>query len=117
MIKDPRKFLDDILFSIGRIENSMKNMSELEFMHNIDKQDVILRRLSIIGEAAKGLPKELTDKHKAVNWKDIAGMRDILIHEYFDIELDIVWRTLTEDLPVLKNEVTKMLKELESHQS
>lgn len=111
MKKDPRKFLNDILFSIERIESSSKGLSELEFRHNIEKQDAILRRLAVIGEAVKNLPEELTERHSKIRWNDIAGMRDVLIHEYFDIKLEEVWRTLSEDLPALKTEITKMLKE------
>lgn len=112
MTKDPKKFLEDILFSIERIEDTTKDIPESEFKQNIEKQDATLRRLAIIGEAAKGLPKELKQKHPGVKWKEITGMRDILIHEYFDIKLERVWQTITEDLPQLKSEVTKILKEL-----
>ena len=110
MIKDPKKFLEDILFSIERIEKMTDGLSELEFRHNIEKQDAVLRRLSVVGEAAKNLPKELTAKYPNVKWKDIIGMRDILIHEYFDIKLDRVWLAIIDNLPILKKEIIKMLK-------
>jgi len=90
----------------------MKGLSELEFTNNIEKQDAILRRLAVIGEDAKGLPKGLTQKYSNVKWKEIAGMRDILIHEYFDIKLERIWQTILEDIPKLKREITKILKDM-----
>ena len=89
----------------------MKDADESKFKESIPFQDAVIRRLSIIGEASKNVPKELKDKHRDINWKNIAGMRDLIVHEYFDMDLDLVWNTIKIDLPVLKKTVTEMLKE------
>ncbi len=89
----------------------MKDADESKFKESIPFQDAVIRRLSIIGEVSKNVPKELKDKHRDINWKNIAGMRDLIVHEYFDMDLDLVWNTIKIDLPVLKKAVTEMLKE------
>ena len=89
----------------------MKDADESKFKESIPFQDAVIRRLSIIGEVSKNVPKELKDKHRDINWKNIAGMRDLIVHEYFGMDLDLVWNTIKIDLPVLKKTVTEMLKE------
>ncbi len=89
----------------------MKDADESKFKESIPFQDAVIRRLSIIGEVSKNVTKELKDKHRDINWKNIAGMRDLIVHEYFGMDLDLVWNTIKIDLPVLKKTVTEMLKE------
>jgi uncharacterized protein with HEPN domain len=66
-------------------------------------QDAIVRQLEIIGEATKRISKEIRNLNPHVPWSDIAGMRDILIHDYIDVDIDIVWKTASESIPELKN--------------
>ena len=108
MKRDIGIYLDDIFESIEKIEDYTKGLSEEKFSRNIQIQDAVLRRLAIIGEAVKHLPADFRKKHKQITWKQIAGARDIFIHEYFGIEMQRVWRTIKEDLPELK----KMVEEL-----
>jgi len=70
-----------------------------------------MRNFAIIGEAVKYIPKELRRKHKDVNWSDVVGMRNIITHEYFGVDLAIIWKTIKEKLPILKNKIKEMLKE------
>ena len=112
MTRDPRLYLDDIQEAINLIEHSMKNKGKTSFMKNRDLQDAIIRRLEIIGEAVKHLPLELKTSEK-IPWSDIAGMRDILAHAYFNVTLEQVWLAIIKDLPVLKIEIQKINKKLE----
>ncbi len=72
----------------------------------------MIRRFSIIGEAAKHLSSESKSRHKRVDWKNIERMRDFLVHEYFGIDLGIVWKAIKSDLPDLKKAIVEMIKEV-----
>ena len=113
MKRDIRLYFDDILESIEKIEEYTKGLTEKKFSRNSQLQDAILRRFAIIGEAVKHLPKEFKDKHKQIPWRQIAGARDIFVHEYFGVKLERVWKTIQEDLPELK----KLVKRLVSNNS
>ena len=94
--------------AIRRIEEYTQGIEEEEFYRNYLVQDGVIRQLEIIGEATKKISKETRDKHTHIPWNDIAGMRDKLIHGYFDINFDVVWETVTEDLPLLIAQLEKI---------
>jgi uncharacterized protein with HEPN domain len=75
----------------------------------------VLRRIQIIGEAAKHIPDNYRSNWSHIPWKEIAGMRDILVHEYFGITLAMVWKVATEDVPLLKQQVEALISEIERH--
>ena len=90
MKKDIRVFIQDILESIKLIEDYAKGVSEEDFLdkdNNLQMKDAIIRRLEIIGEAVKNIPDGFKRKYPNIPWKQISGMRDILIHEYFGVKL------------------------------
>ena len=111
-MRDQKLLLKDILASIEIIEGQVRGAERDKFLDDIPFQDAVIRRLSIIGEASKNVSKELKARHKEINWRDIAGMRDFIVHEYFDLDLDVIWKTIKEDLPSLKKAVNEMLREL-----
>ena len=102
-------YLKHILDSISNIERFVQGLSKDDFFRNIEKQYAVLRGLEIIGEATKNLSRDTKKSCHEVNWKDIAGMRDKLIHAYFGVNLLLVWTTVKEDLPTLKEQVEKLL--------
>jgi uncharacterized protein with HEPN domain len=102
-------YLKDILNSIDDIENFIGSMSFEEFKKDRKTINAVVRSIEVIGEAAKNIPRALKDKYKGVPWKKMAGMRDKLIHEYFGIDVEILWKTVKEDIPPLKEPIQKIL--------
>jgi len=112
MKRDVRLYLDDIQEAIERIEDYTDGRSEHQFLDEPLLQDGVLRRLSIIGEAAKHIPKRLRDQHPEIPWQQVAGFRDILIHEYFGIRLRNAWKVVQDDLTPLKETIRAMQRDL-----
>jgi uncharacterized protein with HEPN domain len=110
--RDILVYLEDILESAELIGSYTEATSEGEFYLSGEKQDAVLHRLQIIGEAAKHIPAEFREKWKEVPWKEIAGIRDIIVHEYFGITLAMIWKTAVEDIPALKQQITDILDSL-----
>jgi uncharacterized protein with HEPN domain/predicted nucleotidyltransferase len=112
MARDSRLFVQDILESIAKIEEYTQDLSQNDFFQNSQAQDAVVRRLEIIGEAVKNLPRDFRLKFPDVPWQKIAGMRDVLIHGYFGVDLNRVWQVIEQDLPDLKRRVSQMLDEM-----
>ncbi|MEK7060655.1 MAG: DUF86 domain-containing protein [Patescibacteria group bacterium] len=111
MNKDYFVFLNHIVESITVIEEYIRNCSEEEFMRSQEKQDAVIRRLEIIGEAVKNIPQEYRDQHVEVAWNKAMGTRNILIHHYFGIDITVVWDTVIKSLPEFKNQILQLLNE------
>lgn len=104
--------LGEILEAIELLQRYTEGLSYEDFEGNVEKQDSVIRRLEIIGEAVKDIPGELRAAYPDTPWSDIAGARDILIHEYFRVDLELAWEMVKDDLPPLAEEVRRMLEEL-----
>ncbi|MCO6040332.1 HepT-like ribonuclease domain-containing protein [Thermococcus alcaliphilus] len=109
-MRDPYLYIEDILNSIEKIKRYTVGMAFRDFIRDEKTIDAVLRNLEVIGEAAKNIPKEIQQKYPQIPWKEIAGMRDRLIHAYFGVDLEIVWHTITSDLPKLESELSKIIK-------
>jgi uncharacterized protein with HEPN domain len=104
--RDYQLFLEDILESIEKIERYTTDLSFEEFFQNEMVVDAVIRNFEIIGEAVKKIPSEVRNKYPSVEWKNIAGFRDVLAHDYFGIDIHIVWQTIIEDIPLLKKQIS-----------
>ncbi len=116
MKKSPEIYLEHILESITLIETYTQGVTEADFILTIQIQDMVIRRLEIIGEAVKRLPTEVKALSPDTPWKKIAGMRDILIHEYFGVDLKLTWEVVKKELPLLKSAIEKIKSQMKGIQ-
>ena len=110
MNKDPFLFLLHIQEAIKAIESFCENLDEDAFVESILHQSAIVRQLEIIGEATKNIPMEFRIKYSQVAWKEIAGLRDVIIHSYFELDLNRIWNVIEKDIPILKEGIEKILE-------
>ena len=108
MKKDPLVLVNHMLESISLIRGYTRNMTITEFKTRKETQDAVIRRLEIIGEAANKVSPEFREKHQDIPWRNISGLRNILIHEYFGVDLNLTWNVIKDDLPVLEKNLRKI---------
>ncbi len=102
MPRDSKVYIDDIKDALKRIEEYTKGITFASFEKNQMLVDAVIRNLAIIGEAVKNLPQDVKKEFPAIEWKRIAGLRDILVHAYFGINKKIVWDIVEHKVPELK---------------
>jgi len=99
--RDWRLRLEDILEALGAIEAYVRGMTYDAFLVDRRTIDAVVRNLEVIGEAARHIPPDVRDRFPDVAWADMSDMRNVLIHQYFGVDLPIVWKTVQSDLPPL----------------
>lgn len=109
-----KEFLLDIMEAIKRIDLYTKELSYQDFIQRIETQDAVVRNFEIIGEAVNNTSKKLKTKYNNIQWKEIAGMRDKIIHFYFGVNWDIVWKAAKDSLPELREKIEIILQEMET---
>jgi len=109
-MKSDKTYLGHILDAIGWIENYTKTASRAEFLENGMMHDAVIRQIEIIGEASNNVSKKLREQHSEIPWGQIIGMRNRVVHAYFNIDLDVAWDIVQVDLPILKSQVQKLLE-------
>jgi len=109
MSRDYRLYLDDIQESCEKVLRYTRGLSFDEFMHDEKTFDATVRNLEIIGEAAKHIPPEVQNRHPDVEWSKIVGLRDIVAHEYFGLDIDILWDVVQNHVPALLDDVLEIL--------
>jgi uncharacterized protein with HEPN domain len=113
MTKDDRVYLDHILERITLTEEFAQNNRDL-FVSSRLIQEAVIRNFEVMGEATRRLSDELRQNHSDVPWQKIADMRNVLIHGYHRVSIDVIWRVIEDELPSLKQKVTSILVELDS---
>jgi uncharacterized protein with HEPN domain len=111
MPRDYKLYLEDMLDAIKKIEEYVQGFTFQEFCESDLQVDAVLYNLEIVGEAVKHIPESVTAKHPSVEWRKIAGLRDIIAHEYFGISLEIIWDVLENKLPDLRVQIATLLEE------
>ncbi len=103
--------LSHIMEAIENIEEFVKDIDKKNFLENLQLQAALVRMFKIIGEAANNLSSQFLAEHKEIKWRDVIGMRHAIVHDYFEVNLEVVWDTIKVDIPKLKLQINKLLKQ------
>lgn len=111
-MRDYKLYLADILAAMESIERFIAGMTLEEFQKDDKTASAVIRKFEIIGEASRNIPDEIKQRHPAVPWKEMSGMRDRLIHAYFGVDYNLVWTTIKNRVPVAKQMIKKISAEI-----
>jgi len=115
MKKEIRDYLEDILNECIFLSNKTLNLNFNKFNKNETLKKAFVRSLEIIGEAARKIPPNIKKEFSEIDWQKVVSMRNILIHEYFGVDYNIVWKTIIKDIPKLKSKMEKLLKKFSAN--
>ena len=104
-------YLTDIVEAADAIAAFVTGLDEAAFYQDAKTQSAVQQKLMVIGEAAARLSQEFRDLHPHVEWRDIVAFRNILVHSYFSVKLDIVWETVQTDVPTLRRQIIRILEQ------
>jgi uncharacterized protein with HEPN domain len=111
--RDYTDYIRDILISIQDVEEFTTGITFEDFLKDKKTIKAVIRSLEVLGEASKKIPDEVRNRYPSVPWKRMAGMRDKLIHEYFGVDLEIVWTVAKKELPPVKSSIEELVREIE----
>jgi len=111
MSREHRLYLQDMRAACQKIARFVADMSQSQFFADEKTLDAVLKNLEVIGEAARNLPPEIRERHPEVPWRRISGLRDVVVHEYFGIDHDVLWDIIQNKVPALLPQVNAMLDE------
>jgi len=103
--RDPALLIEDMLGAIRKIERYMAGLEREGFLQDEKTIDSVVRNLEILGEAARQLPEDFTIRYPNVPWRQIAGLRNRIVHDYFDLDLEIIWQVIHYDLSSLRSQL------------
>ena len=112
MKRNVKLYIKDIVEYMERAEEYVKTLDFNQFTEDKKTYDAVIRCIKVIGEASKNVPNEIRNRYPAIPWRDMAGMRDKIIHSYFTVDLEAVWLVVTEEIPRLKPLLLKILDDL-----
>jgi uncharacterized protein with HEPN domain len=110
MKKDDRIYIEHILESFDRVCEYLDDVSYEAFLADYQKQDAVIRKIEVAGEATKRISPEFREKYSQIPWRAMAGMRDKLIHDYFPVDINTVWETATKEIPQLMEELENIIE-------
>lgn len=113
-MRSPALYLSDILESLNLIEQFVEGMELEDFKNDVKTSDAVIKRFENIGEATKQIPEEIKAGYPEIPWKEMAGMRDKLIHFYFGVKHELVWTAIKSRIPAIKPLIKKMIDELQN---
>jgi uncharacterized protein with HEPN domain len=106
--RDPDLLVQDMVEAARKIELYTARLDQAAFLRDEKTIDAVVRNLEVIGEAARQLPEDFTKRHSHVPWNKIAGLRNRIVHDYFGLDLEIIWQIIHHDLPPLKAQLEKL---------
>ena len=111
MIREFRDYLDDIVNAMDDVDDFTKDMTFDNFNEDKKTINAVIRSFEVIGEAAKNVPDNIKEQYTDIPWKRMAGMRDKLIHEYFGVDLEIIWAVIKDELPPIRPKIKKIIQD------
>lgn len=112
MPRDYRVFLDDILEAVRKVREYTEGLSYEQFSADQKTVHAVVWNLQIIGEATKNLPREIRSRYPDLPWRDMAGLRDVIVHQYFGIKLDVIWKIIRNDVPLLESRIRGVIEQM-----